>query len=515
MNDEMNDSKEILTNLKNQEFLVNISNYLNSSLGNFENRIRNILNILGRYIGVSRAYIFEDYGNGRLTRNTFEWCTKGVSSEIDKNQRIAYKIQIPGWQNRLLKDGIIAGETDSFPDEIKRILEMRSVKALIVLPLFIRSDYAGFIGFDYCDKLPAWDRIDINFLKTVANSLSSSFERRLVNQEIKASEAKFRDLFDNSSDSIIIYDTYGNILEVNQQACNTLGYTKEELTGEELSKICTHFNVLKEIAKSEKESDTQNSEIEFTTGDNRKFPVEIKTKAINFNNRRAVMCVARDISERKQLEREVLAAIIQTEEKERGRIARDIHDGLGPLLSSLKLYVKVMHTSTDSARKEQVYKTANDIIDDAIMQIKEITNNLSPHVLIDFGLASAIQAFCKKITLAKTIDIKFESNVFEQRLNPNVEVVIFRVVKELVNNTIKHALASMIEIFLLRTEKTLSLIYSDNGVGFEINKILDDKTSGMGLSNIINRIHSVNGKLKIESQPRKGIQVKIEVDLNE
>jgi PAS domain S-box-containing protein len=506
--------QEILGNFRNQEFLLNFTDYLNSP-GAFEHKLHNAFNILGKYTGVSRIYIFEDYGNGKMTRNTFEWCANGIVQGKEKYQRIAYNIHFPEWKPLLIKDGLIYfNDLTLAPVGLQTILKDRNIKSILVFPLYIYNDVFGIFGLDYCQCVHTWNNTEIGFLKTISMNLSSIFERRFTEEEIKSSEIKFRDLFNHSSDAIFIYNLYGKIVEVNYRACDTMEFTREELMKRNIDSVFSPGNIPNDMLYFAKEQvDIQVFESEFMSGSGRTFPVEIHNRPIKFNNKDAILCFARDISERKQMEREILSAIIQTEEKERGRIARDLHDGLGPLLSSLKLFVKVLGTVDKSKKRDEILKTANEIIDESLIMIKEISNNLSPHVLNDFGLASAIQSFCKKVTLTKAIDIKFDSNVYDQRFETNVEMVLFRVLKELVNNTIKHALASQIEIFLLRTENLLSLIYGDNGIGFDIKKVLDNRASGMGISNIINRIGSINGKLMFESQTEKGIQVKIGVAL--
>jgi len=506
--------QEVLSNLRNQEFLFNFTNYLNSP-GKFNHKINNALNILGKYTGVCRIYIFEDYGNGKMSANTFEWCKSGIPHEKAENKRLAYNIHLPNWKGLLIKDGIIYfNDLQKTPPDLKAVFESRLVKSVIVLPIYIDNDFYGFLGFDHCHQFHTWNSMEIGFLKTISIILSNTFERRITEEEIKSSEIKFKDLFNHSSDAIFIYNIYGNIVEVNHRACETLEIAREKLLKHAIETVFSPGNIPSDMLYfTRNKLEIQVFESEFITSSGRTFPVEINSRPINFNNKQALLCVARDISERKQMEREILSTIIQTEEKERGRIARDLHDGLGPLLSSLKLYAKILGNADETKKRAEILVTTNEVIDESLLLIKEISNNLSPHVLNDFGLAAAIQSFCKKMTLTKAIDINFDSNVYDLRFEINVELVLFRILKELVNNTIKHALASRIEIFLLKTENLLSLIYSDDGTGFDIKKVLDNHITGMGISNIINRIGSINGKLMFESQAEKGIQVKISVAL--
>ena len=217
---------------------------------------------------------------------------------------------------------------------------------------------------------------------------------------------------------------------------------------------------------------------------------------------------------RREAEKRVLNAIIQTEEKERKRFAKDLHDGLGPLLSTVKMSVSTLQLmDTDSARKEIIENTAH-VVDESIKSIKEISNNLSPHILNNFGLASAIKDFTNKID-SKVIQINFDSNAFNRRFEDNIEVVLYRVVCELINNTLKHAQAKTIDINFTYQHKTILLSYSDDGVGFDVNEVLGDNppSTGMGYSNMMSRVNSIKGKMDMESTPESGTKVLIRVKI--
>lgn len=217
---------------------------------------------------------------------------------------------------------------------------------------------------------------------------------------------------------------------------------------------------------------------------------------------------------RREAENRILNAIIQTEEKERKRFAKDLHDGLGPLLSTVKMSVSTLSLmDNDPARKEIIENTAH-VIDESIKSIKEISNNLSPHILNNFGLASAIKDFSNKID-AKVVHINFESNIFSRRFDENVEVVLYRVVCELITNTMKHASAKNVDINLTLQHKTIILSYSDDGVGFDVNEIMSDNppTQGMGYSNMFSRLNSIKGKMDVESNLESGTKVLIRVKI--
>jgi signal transduction histidine kinase len=215
--------------------------------------------------------------------------------------------------------------------------------------------------------------------------------------------------------------------------------------------------------------------------------------------------------DRTRTEKRVLNAIINTEENERRRFAKDLHDGLGPLLSTVKMSLSSLGERIKDQSGTEILSNANYLVNESLNTIKDISNNLSPHVLSNFGLASAIGAFTTKINQTKAIEVEFKSNMENQRLENDKEVVIYRAVCELINNAIRHSGASRIEIELNKHEKFITLQFYDNGRGFELSTLSREDIKGMGLSNIETRIKTVEGVFVLESTPGKGTSALIKV----
>jgi signal transduction histidine kinase len=215
--------------------------------------------------------------------------------------------------------------------------------------------------------------------------------------------------------------------------------------------------------------------------------------------------------DRLRTERKVLNAIINTEENERKRFANDLHDGLGPILSTVKMSLSSLTSRIDDPSGIVILNNTNHLVNEAINSIKDVSNNLSPHVLSNFGLASAISAFTTKINQTKTIRIDFKSNMENQRLESDKEVVLYRAACELINNSILHSGASTIEIELNKHEKFVTLQFYDNGRGFDTSSLKKEDNKGMGLSNIETRVKTVEGVFILESTPGKGTSALIKV----
>jgi signal transduction histidine kinase len=215
--------------------------------------------------------------------------------------------------------------------------------------------------------------------------------------------------------------------------------------------------------------------------------------------------------DRLKSEKRVISAIINTEENERKRFAKDLHDGLGPIMSTVKMSLSALGDRIKDPTDTIILNNTNHLVNEAINTLKDISNNLSPHVLSNFGLSSALSAFIAKINQTKAIEIDFKSNMENLRLESEKEVVMYRAACELMHNSIRHAGASRIEIELNKHEKFITLQFNDNGRGFDTDLLDSEDTKGMGLSNIETRVKSVDGVFILESTPGKGTSALIKI----
>lgn len=207
-------------------------------------------------------------------------------------------------------------------------------------------------------------------------------------------------------------------------------------------------------------------------------------------------------------------AVLEAEEKERQRIARDLHDGLGQRLSAAKLNVSGLMPFIQSDKKESELFLGNAIqlIDESVKDVRSISHNLMANGLIKSGLVSAVREFINQINLSNQLKINIETVGLENRLNPLQENVLYRVLQEVVNNIIKHANANEVNIQLIKHDNELNLLIEDNGMGFDLNEAMEK--GGIGLKNIQSRIEFINGKVDFDSYPGKGTTVNIEIPLN-
>jgi len=210
---------------------------------------------------------------------------------------------------------------------------------------------------------------------------------------------------------------------------------------------------------------------------------------------------------RLESENRVLQAIMETEEKERRQLAKDLHDGLGPLLSNIKMSVSALDKSTITGFNSDIIINIHNLINESIVSLKETSNNLSPHILENFGLVSAIESFVEKINTLGGLEISFSSNIDNTRFENQTEINLYRVICELFNNTVKHARAEKASLLIHYADNRLVAQYFDDGVGFETGN-LPDKT-GMGIFNMKSRLKTINGSIAFKRIKPQGMMTNI------
>ena len=210
-----------------------------------------------------------------------------------------------------------------------------------------------------------------------------------------------------------------------------------------------------------------------------------------------------------RLHKEKIQAEIDTLEKERKRIASDLHDELGPLLSAVKLQINSLDASNET--DQAVINKSSQHIDSIISKLREISNNLMPNTLIRKGLQKAIGEFVEHAHQASGLQVKF---VCEQplKLDQQKEINLYRMIQEIVHNTIKHANASILLIKIMIEENRLLLMTADNGKGFDyFSKIRDNP--GLGLRNLQSRAEVMGAELSCQSEPGKGTIYTFEIPI--
>ncbi len=210
-------------------------------------------------------------------------------------------------------------------------------------------------------------------------------------------------------------------------------------------------------------------------------------------------------------EKKTLDAVVRTEHTERKRFAGELHDSMGALLSTLKLYVNELGDANKTEEKQQLLSRANQLLDEASNNARTISHKIMPASLNEQGLEGALRSFVDKIQASGKIAVEFNTTNLQKHYDEILELSVYRMFLEMINNTLKHAQASAIELSLIEKDSTLFLSYSDNGKGFNTEDTLKSKQSGIGLENILNRIEILGGTFQFNSKQGKGFSIEIKI----
>lgn len=432
----------------------------------------------------------------------------GYKADFAFNGNAAVELALKGNFDLILLDIVLPGM-----DGFSVLEKLKSQRATANIPVIFISSSDDYSIYRKCFEKGAMD-----YLKKPVSKAELLFRihnyLRLGKTEkrLRQSETFFKSIVEDQTEFVIRYNSDGNLIFANSSFCRYFKIRNNDFPGVNFySLLGLDKDSPLRIDKNETEMEVRTELLclknpgaepvwhEWTA---RKISDEVSDSVI-------AQCVGRDITRQKEIDRQILQTIISTEEKERSRFARDLHDDLGPLLSTAKLYLKSIESARDTSHRDTAINQSVKTIDEAILSIKELANNISPHVLRNFGLTSGINSFVNKISETGLINISFNSGIRE-RLDQNAESSIFRIISELVNNTIKHASATNAFIDINRIENDLILTYSDNGTGFRIEAALKKKMS-RGLSNILNRVKLLGGETDMDSAPDKGFNVFIRI----
>lgn len=211
-------------------------------------------------------------------------------------------------------------------------------------------------------------------------------------------------------------------------------------------------------------------------------------------------------------------SIIEAQENERRRISRELHDGLGQLLSATKLKLGMFEfvQSHNKEKFNELIKEVDSIISKAIVEARRISHDLRPTTLDDFGLIPALRILCQEFSKLTGVKVKFQVSQLLERIDPKIEIAIYRIIQESFNNISKYAEATEVILDLYRKENFVYVRVKDNGKGFDMNEAAKNKKMGrgFGLLNMKERAELVGGKVDIFSSIGQGTEVLLEINLN-
>lgn len=344
-------------------------------------------------------------------------------------------------------------------------------------------------------------------------------EQQLTEQRAQAEREFSQNLLDNSVDGILAFDTELRFTAWNKIMEETTKLPKEAILGKMIFELFPVFEnseggqALAKVLHGEK-----------IVLQNQNFGIRGKVYEVYLNplfqedgTVAGGLTILHDVSLRKRMEeeamrlkleqqKEVLNAVLATQEEERKRIAEALHNGVGQLLYAAKLNLERQH----KAAKTEASSLLTELLDEAIRETRTISFELMPRILEDFGLETALQELMKRIC---TGAIKFNlKTIGLQRFSDTIEIAVYRIIQELINNILKHSKATQANLEVTCKRNMLYITVQDNGIGFD-PKSKATKTKGIGLTGIENRVKLLDGKMEVQTIPGTGTTINIQLKI--
>ncbi len=358
-------------------------------------------------------------------------------------------------------------------------------------------------------------------------------ERDVAEQELRESEARYRQLVEQAKAGILEFDYQaGRIINVNDSLLNISGYTRDEIYSLDPMDLMTEESrILYTKRFSQRLSGEEISPdcaYQFFTKSGRKKWVLLNTN-ITYKGSQLFKAevVITDITQLKEIENELVnyqsklkqlsVQLSRSEESQRRQLASRLHESVSQELFAAQLKLNALEKSLDDPQYSSQIEDIKDQIVKSIKDIRGITYDLSPPVLYDLGLKEAVESLAKSITAQYRLPVKTRFNGSLENMGDEIKIITYRVIREIVQNAIKHARAGFIDIIVDSKNNTLSVDVTDNGIGFDADNLSKGQYSndGFGLFDIREKINHLGGHLMIHSTPGSGTRIGLSVPLKE
>jgi len=308
---------------------------------------------------------------------------------------------------------------------------------------------------------------------------------------------------------IIALDYQGKIIMVNSLAMQYLGIEDEinSIADRSVYGYIQFLPELESILRSSLEKQQKSFDLEL---------IPYNDNFFSFRGRlthHGMIITIEDVTRLKEMETAVLNSMIEGQELERRRLAKEMHDGVGPLLSTIKMNIQKIESDIVelSPPIKEDFSAAYSLIDTVADEIRYISHHLLPKVIEDFGLSAGLESLCKRLDNTSKLEVYFYSSHPEERFDQMIELGLYRSGQELINNAVKHSDAKRIEVQLIKHADSLVLSIEDDGKGFDWKML---PGSGIGLANVETRVASLGGTCSIDTRIGQGVNVVMEIPLN-
>lgn len=340
-------------------------------------------------------------------------------------------------------------------------------------------------------------------------------ERKKSEKNLRESEERYRELVENANDIIYVHDLEGRFISINKAGERITGYSPKEARGLSIADVIAPEymeQARQRIAEKVMGGALANYELEIVAKDGSRISLEINSRPLIQNGViTGIQGIARDITERKRAEKErthLLRRLATAQEGERHRIAGELHDQMGQYLAALMLGIKSLKDASQSVpHLNRSVMKLQEIVTEFSQEVRSLVLELRPMALDDLGLSAALSSYLEQWLERSGIAVDFHSNgLINKRFHPHIEITVYRVIQEALNNVLKHSGARHVSLVMEYRQGRLLTVLDDDGRGFNLEAALNSPVAerGLGLTGMRERVESVSGTLVIESSPGMG-----------
>jgi PAS domain S-box-containing protein len=362
-------------------------------------------------------------------------------------------------------------------------------------------------------------RVDINNENYTIAVLRDVDEEYRLNKKLVASEELYRTVSKISIDAIWDYDLNSGKIKWNDSIYDVFGYPKLSTAYDGkwwISKV--HPDDLEKVQRFtetiEKGEKSWSSNYRFLTNNGQWKHVESSAIIMYNDQKKAFRAIGtmRDVTFKVEADNERIRSLILGGDRERQRLSAELHDSLGQILSLISLNIDSIMRSNDMNSKQNIEKLnlSYSMINQAVEEVRNISHNLMPRALEDFGLKSVISDMINRIELISGIETELKISEGFDRFDPNIEINVFRIIQEILTNAVRHAKTKNILLQISVKGQKIVILYQDSGQGFNISEVKYRKGSS-GLKNIENRVRILEGRLTLRSLLNKGTSISVEI----
>ncbi len=351
----------------------------------------------------------------------------------------------------------------------------------------------------------------------LVGALVNITEDKKQRQALRDSEEKYRVLFHESPLPKSIFDPVTlQFVEANDAALKLYGYDRNEITSISMFDIHPPDEMERVIERAKKYhgKPAPTAEWKNLTKSGEEIYVEVTTAQISYFGKEYRMATIKDITAQRKAEEKVFSALVEGENRERTRLAQELHDGIGQYLAATYMNLDSLKKETENFSEENLeqFNKAISYLKQAMVETRNLSHNLMPQVIENYGLAIAVQELITDVEKNKDITFSYYYNISKEDLSRKKQINIYRIIQECLANIVKHSDATKVSIQLIKDKIDMMLTIEDDGIGFDGSNL--DFNAGLGLRSIKTRVFIMGGIFDIETRKERGTLISVSIPLN-